>query len=149
MTGKKFQFKLEAVLKLRHHETELARRELGVAMAAVSDARSAFGRAHDQLEELLSLSPSGNLLSGMRRLAEMRSAAIDTVDKANGLLTENLDVEALAREQVFDRLKREEALEKLKSHQRDEFEAMHSKAEQLMLDEFSVIGHVRKKLSTL
>jgi flagellar protein FliJ len=149
MSGKTFQFRLESVLKLRRHETELARRELASAMSEVAEARQALEASERQLQDLLDLPSNRRSLPVMRRLAEMRSASIDVIHRTEALLTEALELELQSREVVFDRLRRQEALEKLETHQRDEFEEMQRKAQQLMLDEFAVIGHVRKKLPTL
>jgi flagellar export protein FliJ len=143
MAGKKFQFRLEAVLKLRHHETEIARKALGQATMALDSAHSVLARAEAELNALLSRSVKGQPLPQLRRSSEMRSEALGRLEKARQAMEAALKKQQEARRTLADARLREEALGNLKTQQREAFDQEIEELQQRMLDELGVLAHSR------
>lgn len=144
MSGKKFQFRLEAVLKLRKLEAEQAKAHLAEALQAVVDCRQQIRESQAALEELLERALAGNAVHDLRRFAQARSSAIDLVETRKAKLAELEAQETAARHQLAARMRDQQALEDLRQRQKDAFVDARDKAEQMMLDELGVLGHGRK-----
>ena len=147
MAGKKFQFRLEAVLKLRRLEAERAKARLGDALRRVVEARERLRRGEEELESLLGKAIAGHAVHDLRRFAETRSAAIDRIETIREQLLELQAQETEARHELASRMRDQQALEDLKERQKEQFEEAHAYREQQMLDELGVIGFGRKKSS--
>ena len=144
MPGKKFQFKLEAVLRLRRQETTAARKELAEAMDAVQAAQARLESAREALKHLPETGPHTSLAE-LRRSADYAAHAVDAVEEAENRVAAAQNVRESSRKALARCMQAEEALENLKTHQQEEFEAAQAKAEQSLLDDLGVIAHLRNK----
>ncbi|MBO6575806.1 MAG: flagellar FliJ family protein [Rhodothermales bacterium] len=149
MTGKKFQFRLEAVLKLRRLEAERARVRLADALRQVVGSRQALAAAEQELNALLTRAATGNGVHDLRRFSDMRSNAIDRVEQARKLVAELEAGELAARHELAARMRDQQALEDLRERQHEQFLDGVRKRDQETLDELGVIGFGRRPAPNL
>jgi flagellar FliJ protein len=145
MSGKKFQFRLETVLKLRRLEAERAKTQLATALRAIVECRQKIRQSEEELDTMLSRALEGKVVQDLRRFAEARSAAIDAVETFKNDLEGLVAAETEARNALAVKMTDQKALEDLRERQAEAFYEEGARQEQLRLDEFAVIGHGRRQ----
>ncbi len=148
MAGKKFRFSLESVLKLRKHETEHARQDLGRAARARQDQEEHVRHMRHRL-----MTFSGAVTVGvvdpvaLQRQVAFRQDAQRQYDQARTELALRQQREGEARRELQQKHSAEESLQVL----REKEEVLHKKAQQdaedAFLDEQAISGFHRKKAS--
>lgn len=146
MSGKSFRFSLEPVLRLRKHETDVARRRLERAVAARREAEKIVAEAEDILNERVSRQhPHGPIgTMAMRRMATFREDARQKLDLARQRLVELLRAEEEARRMLVERQRDEETLEQLRDEEQNAFSKDALAAEYAFTDEQALSGYLRK-----
>ena len=143
MAGKKFQFRLQTVLKLRRLEAERAKVRLGQATAALVESRQRLRRSQEDLDALISRQQECDSVQDFRRFSEMRSAAIDRTETLRAEVRRLTERETAARRELGERMRDQKALDELRTRQLEEHLAEIDQAEQKILDELGVIGYSR------
>ncbi len=144
MAGKKFRFSLESVLKLRRHETECARQDLGKATRACREQEDHVRHMQHRLMSFAGFAPGVMDPLALRRQAAFRKDAQRRVEQARQELAQRQQREGQARQELQQKHSAEEALQIL----REKEEAVHKKeqqdAEGAFLDEQAISGFSRK-----
>jgi flagellar protein FliJ len=148
MSGNKFQFRLETVLKLRRLEAEQAKAKLAEALKEVASCRATLARDEEELNSLLSRAAAGNVVNDLRRFAELRSGAMDRCATVRQQLAELQESELQARHALGARMRDEQALDDLRTKQLTEFVEARQRREQKVLDDMGLIGFSRAQTST-
>lgn len=148
MPGRKFHFRLEAVLKLRRLEAERAKADLAEAVRRVVAARLELENSQNELDELLTMASTGQAITDLRRFAQARSEALDRTESLRFKVREMEQAEAGAKSVLADRMRDHQALEDLRIRQLEEFKSATAYAEQMALDEFGVTRYGRRQSST-
>lgn len=146
MTGKSFRFSLEPVLRLRKHETDLARRHLEQAVDARRDAEALVEKAEailsDRVMQLVPEGPTGTTV--IQRIATFREDARRKLETARHHLAKLEAVEEEARRYLTERQRREETLEQLRTAEKVEHDAEAEATELAFIDEQALAGYNRK-----
>ncbi len=150
MAGKKFQFSLASVLRLRRHEADRARQALAQAVEARKAQEAKLREADERLREASEtacLTGTADPLA-FRRFATYRSHLQRVRDRESHSLREIQLEEARARKTLIQRRRAEETLQTLydEEHARHVRELLESETK--LLDEQALISHYRKHLDT-
>lgn len=146
MAGRSFRFSLDSVLRLRKHETDLARRRLERAVAARDEAERLVAEAENILSDrVMNLIPPGSTgTTTMRRIATFREDARQKLEVARHQLAELIKMEEQARRLLIERQRDEEALDQLREAEKDEHDKTAQAAELAFIDEQALSGYIRK-----
>ena len=147
MSGKKFQFSLSNVLKLRQHEAERAREAL-VRAARRSEQQAAHVEAMRlRLQEVAGSAPRGGIidLNHLRRHEALRREAQRSYERACRDLDRLRQEEHHARERLVGRHRDQETLQTLRDQEHERFVQDRAQAEMTFLDEQAMISFHKKR----
>lgn len=149
MAGKKFQFSLASVLRLRRHESDQARQSLARAVQSrrQQEARLAelIRRLRDTHPQLPDQGPADPL--AFRRLAAYRAHLERACDRERRTLEDLRRSEARARDTLIQKQRREESLQALHDEEKARHLQEEEKAETDFLDEQALLGFLKHKRS--
>ena len=145
MPGKKFRFSLQKVLELRRHETEQARQALADAEHALEQKEAELERAQTRLAECRRRMEAARRQDPARiqQADAFRREARQTVDELREAVEAGRERVERARAEVQERRQGEEALEELRSQEKDQHDHEQEKASEAFFDEQAVIRHER------
>lgn len=146
MSGKKFQFSLASVLKLRMHETESARQHLSNLLQQKEVQEGIAEQLRHDLTSVVKSRATGS--TGQRALSRheaFRVQAQDRYDEAIRRLEQLEEQIDDARLHVVERKTAEEALERLREDEQDKSEQEHRAAETQFLDEQAISSFQRQR----
>lgn len=149
MTGKKFQFSLDRVLKVRQHEAEDAQRVLARRMQERQQQETRVTAARQRLERLgrgIEVGASTGSVS-IRRGDAFRQDAQHALDEALQALERQRALEREARQAVLERRRAEEALQTLSDQERARHRKKQDAVETNVLDEQALTGFRRNRAS--
>lgn len=142
--AKKFNFKLETVLKLRSDKTEEAKTELQTII------RRRIEKEELIESEKLKLENHGKTRNNHKKLEEIQqfyyhkeSIALE-IKKLRMELDNLLDIESLKRTKYNEALKEEKVFQNLKDKKKTEFLAEIDRKEQIELDEIAIRQYSKK-----
>lgn len=142
--AKKFNFKLDTVLRLRSDKTEEAKTELQLII------RKRIEKEQLIEEEILKLALHNKTRDEHKKLEEIQAFYYhkeyinQEIKKLNMELDNLLDIESLKRIKYNEALKEEKVLQKLKDKKKSEFMAEIEHKEQLELDEIAIRQYTNK-----
>ena len=142
--AKKFNFKLDTVLRLRSDKTEEAKTELQIII------RKRIEKEQLIEEEILKLALHNKTRDEHKKLEEIQAFYYhkeyinQEIKKLNMELDNLLDIESLKRIKYNEALKEEKVLQKLKDKKKSEFMAEIEHKEQLELDEIAIRQYTNK-----
>ncbi len=146
MSGKKFQFSLESILKLRRHEAEGARRDLLKIVREVKSQSDVVDDARIYLYRIVSSRSNG--VTGQRSLSRYESFRQDAqhrFDTAKRKLQHLRDMEVDARIRFIECKGAEDAVERLREQEEEQYWKNHKAAERQLLDEQAISNFQRQK----
>lgn len=146
MSGKKFQFSLASVLKLRMHETECARQELSKLIEQRDQQDHVAQQLRRDLLEVVQSRATG--ATGQRALSRheaFRSQAQQRFDDAIRVLKHLNEKVNEARLRLVERKTAEEALKQLRDDERAKSLQEHKAAETQFLDEQAISSFQRQR----
>jgi len=142
--AKKFNFKLDTVLRLRSDKTEEAKTELQLII------RKRIEKEKLIEEEISKLALHNKTRDEHKKLEEIQAFYYhkdyinQEIKKLNMELDNLLDIESLKRMKYNEALKEEKVLQKLKDKKKSEFIAEIERKEQLELDEIAIRQYTNK-----
>ncbi len=143
---KKFQFRLEALLKLRANAVEQAKNALATALQNRMKKEDELYMKEQYFSELLILEQSQKQsVSEMQANWHHRQAVqheIHTLEREKNKLVE---VEDKKRYELAETMKQEKTVEKLKERKKTEYHEIIAKEEQVFLDEIAGRSHGKSK----
>ena len=148
MSGKKFRFSLESVLRLRKHETETARQDLALIRKQVHEQEAHVSDTERYLKEVISSRTTG--ATGRHHLSRYeayRREAQHHLDEARKRLARLKDLEHEARIAVMEKKGAEEAMEQLKEQERDKHWREHLAAETRILDDQAISSYQKHRMA--
>lgn len=147
MSGKSFHFSLDSVLQLRKHETEMVRRRLQDAAAALRRAEHAAEQAENVLSDRIQADlPAGaGGVASFQRLAGFREDARRKLNEAKRKIEVLSAREEETRRELVLRRQEEESLEQLYQEEKAAFEKTQEEAEMAFLDEQAVTTYNRQR----
>ncbi|WP_457651528.1 flagellar FliJ family protein [Rhodocaloribacter sp.] len=150
MAGKKFQFSLASVLRLRSHESNRARRRLARAIEARKVQEAKLAEAETRLTEANLTAPLTGAADPLtfRRFAAYRTHLQRVRDRERRTLTQKRMDEERARTALIERRRAEETLQTLHDEERARHIREINESEIAFLDEQALISHFRKQRST-
>ncbi len=150
MAGKKFQFSLASVLRLRSHESNRARRRLTHAIETRKAQEAKLAEVETRLAEANLTAPLTGTAGPLafRRFAAYRTHLQRVRDRERRALTQKRMDEANARTALIERRRAEETLQTLHDEERARHLREISESEIAFLDEQALLGHFRKLRST-
>lgn len=146
MRGKKFEFSLASVLKLRMHETECARQELAGIILERERQEGAVEQAERYLRDVVASRSTGS--TGQRALSRheaYRREALDRLEAAKQKLNHLVKLEKEARLELIQRKGAEEALKQLRSEEEETFWKDFRMEEAKFLDEQAISSFQRQR----
>ncbi len=146
MPGKRFQFSLYSVLKLRMHETEGARQNLSDILRQRERQEAEANDARRELDEIVRSRARG--ATGQRELSRheaFRNQAQQRLDEATRRLGNLKLREQDARIRLIERKAAEEALKQLRADEEAKFWKEHRSAETKFLDEQAISSYHRQR----
>ena len=149
MAGKKFRFSLDSVLKLRAHETEIAREAMGWAVRKRQEQELEVQKARQRLQELAKKRLYGAIDSmALRHHDAFRRDAQKIIEEAKQELLQAIQNEENARQIVVKKRREEESLQKLYEKEEMAHRKEMETAENQFLDEQAITSYCRQKLQT-
>jgi flagellar protein FliJ len=147
MPGKKFKFALENVLKLRHIETEEARKNLASAVQACEGQEAVLDEANRRLADILSSSPTGTNVDprSLKQYDSFRRDAQRAATDAQRELALRQRAAQEARDRLMERRRAEEALTNLRDEQAQEHKRTAEARDLAFIDEQAVSKYTRQK----
>ena len=137
MAGKKFQFSLAQVLRLRQHETEQCRHALARAIQNRKKQEQQVAYARESLKHLMA--GYGGIhsiaLTDIRKQQALKEANLLQIEKEELLLIELQKEERKRRAQLVVRNSEEEALKTLKEQEKARFEEEERMIEHKLIEE--------------
>lgn len=146
MVGKKFRFSLDTVLKLRAHETECARQDLGIVREQLREQEERLERAKADLGELSGKKVFGSV--GQRSLSRsdaFRREAQERLDEERRRLKHLKELEEDARLRLVEKKGAEEAIQGLREQEEEKYWKSYYSTETGILDEQAIAGYTRRK----
>ncbi|GIV59772.1 flagellar FliJ family protein [Rhodocaloribacter litoris] len=145
MAGKKFQFSLQSVLKLRRHESDTARQALARTMEARKTQEERLAEIEARLHEAAEreLQARRTAPQDFRRLAAYRLELQQARDRERRSLEQKRLEEERARHRLLARRRAEETLQTLHDEQKMQHEQALQRAETDLLDEQALMTHLR------
>lgn len=146
MSGKKFQFSLQSVLRLRSHEAERARQALAEIRREIRSTQETIAAAEEHLTSIIHLRAVGS--TGQRSLSlreAFRQEAHEQLENARRDLEELRRREEDARIELLQRLGAEDAIRRLEEQERTRHWKKFEAAEAQQMDEQAVSGFQREK----
>ena len=146
MSGKKFQFSLASVLKLRMHETECARQDLSNLLKQRDEQDSAAEQLRSELVAIVHSRGTGS--TGQRALSRheaFRAQAQQRLDEAVRMLEQLNERVNDARLRLIERKTAEEALKRLREDEEARSLLEHRTAETQFLDEQAISSFQRQR----
>ncbi len=145
MSGKKFTFPLDSVLRLRRHETEEARQALATVAQSRAELEERLEEARLRLLDIASSVPGGSTgAMKMRQFDAFRRDAQRALTETERALAAKRKAEDDARGHLIVRRGEEEVLNKLREQQQAAHVSEQQHAEGAFLDEQAVAGFFRK-----
>ena len=146
MAGKKFRFSLESVLKLRKHETNVAREELAWLMQQkqlqIERVEAAQTRLHDFTREgLRGVFDS----TALRQYDAFRNDALQCLDENRKKLQLITNKEEEARSTVMKKRSAQEALQRLYEKEESKHKKESETADIEFLDEQAITSYFRQR----
>lgn len=146
MPGKRFQFSLLSVLKLRMYETENARQELSSILRQRDQREAEAAHARRELDDIVRSRVSGSTAQReLSRHEAFRNQAQHRLDEANRLLEYLAIREHDARIRLIERKAAEEALKQLRENEEAEFWREQRSTEMKILDEQAISSYQRQR----
>lgn len=146
MAGKKFQFSLASVLKLRMHETECARQDLASILQQREQQEEVVERARGELTGIVRSRATG--ATGQRTLSRheaFRMQAQERLEEEIRALKSLQHREEEARMRLIERKAAEEALARLREDEEIQFWKEYRAAESQFIDEQAISGYQRQR----
>lgn len=149
MTGKRFKFDLENVLKLRRHETERARQMLVDAAMERERHESLLADSQRRLREIAMSAASHGTVGSItfRQHDAFRRDAHRAFEQAARALKQKQQAEDEARKQLVEHRRAEEALQNLHDQKREAHLREQETVDLAFLDEQALSSFARKRLS--
>ena len=147
MSGKSFHFSLDSVLRLRKHETEMVRRQLQEAAAALRRAEQLASEAEGVLSARIKadLPAAEGGVASMQRLAGFREDARRKLNQARRKIQDLSVREEETRRELVMRRQEEETLQQLYETEKAAFIKTQEDAEMAFLDEQAVTNYNRRQ----
>ncbi len=149
MSGKKFQFSLASILKLRQHETEQKKQDLAKKMQdrrsqekEVSNAREHLADISSDIQEKQALT-----VKSLKRRQAFQDQARETLQKANERLENLIQQEQQTRADLIQKKSAEEALQSLHDQEKANHIRGLETAENKQIEEQALESYRRKKLA--
>ncbi len=149
MSGKKFQFSLASILKLRQHETEQKKQDLAKKMQdrrsqekEVSNAREHLAVISSDIQEKQALT-----VKSLKRRQAFQDQARETLQKANERLENLIQQEQQTRADLIQKKSAEEALQSLHDQEKANHIRGLETAENKQIEEQALESYRRKKLA--
>ena len=145
MPGKKFRFSLKKVLELRRHETEQARQALAGAERELQQKEAELERARDRLAERRRRVEEARQQDPARiqQADAFRREARRKVEEIRGAVEACRERVERARADLQERRRAEEALDELRSQEKEQHDREQKKADEAFFDEQAVLRHER------
>ena len=144
--GKKFRFTLETVLRLRAHETECARQDLGTIREQIREQEERIEAALANMEDLSLKKVTGSVgQMSLSRSDAFRREAQERLDEESRRLEHLKEMEEDARLRLVERKSAEEAFQRLREQEEEKYWKMYYSAETGILDEQAIAGYTRRK----
>lgn len=149
MAGKKFEFSLERVLRVRQREAEGAQRVLAQRMRERQQQEARVAEARGRMESLDDGVEAGTSLGlvSLRQGHAFRQDARRTLDEAVQALERQRALEREARRAALERRRVEEALRTLSDQERARHRQEQDAAETSLLDEQALLGFRQNRAS--
>ena len=146
MIGKKFRFSLETVLKLRAHETECARQDLGAIREHIREQEERIEAAMANLDELSRRKVTGSVgQKSLSRSDAYRREAQERLDEERRRLEHMKELEEDARLRLVEKKGAEEAIQRLREQEEEKYWKTYYSVETGILDEQAIAGYTRRK----
>lgn len=146
MSGKKFQFSLSSVLKLRMHETECARQDLSSILGRLQRQEREVEKVRSELDEIVRTRATGATGQyALSRHEAFRSQAQQHLEDASRMLERLKEQEQEARIRLMERKAAEEALKQLRADEEAKFWKEHRSVETKFLDEQAISSYRRQR----
>ena len=146
MSGKKFRFSLDSVLKLRSHEAECARQDLAHVREEIRRQEALVEDAERGLRSALDARLTGS--AGQHAFARQeahRQIASDRLQKERRKLDHLKEMEEEARLTLMQRKGAEETIRNLEEQERTSYLKKLESAESEQLDEQAITGFQRRR----
>lgn len=146
MSGKKFRFSLDSVLKLRSHEAECARQDLAEIRQDIQQQEQRLEVAEEALRTAVEARKTGS--TGQRSLARteaFRQAAHERVQVERRKLDQLREREEEALLVLMKRKSAEETIRHLEEQERISYWKDFRSAESEQLDEQAITGYQRQR----
>lgn len=146
MSGKKFRFSLDSVLKLRSHESECARQDLADIRKNVHRQLEVVEAAESDLADAVSKRTTGS--TGQRRLQRFdayRREAHDKLEQERRKLLTLREREEENRLRLIECKSAEDAIRRLREQELERYRKAYEAAESQQLDEQAITSYQRQR----
>lgn len=142
--AKKFNFKLDTVLRLRSDKTEEAKTELQLIIRKRIEKETLIESEYSKLAKHNKTRSEHKKLEEIQAFYYHKEFINQEIKKLKMELDNLLDIESLKRIKYNEALKEEKVLQKLKDKKKSEFMAEIEHKEQLELDEIAIRQYTNK-----
>jgi flagellar export protein FliJ len=143
--AKRFQFRLEPVLRLRTHKVNEAKEELGSVMRKRMDKEQKLADKQNYFSDLLTDKTGQYSAAELQAQISHENAVKEEIIKLENEKEQLLEIESFKREKLTVAMKEEKILEKLKERKLITHNENISKEEMKVLDELAITGSLKKE----
>jgi flagellar protein FliJ len=142
--AKRFQFRLEPVLRLRTHKVNEAKEELGSVMRKRIEKEQDLIDKQNYFTDLLIVKAGQYSAADLQAQISHENAVKEEIKKLEKEKEQLLEIESLKRDKLTVAMKEEKILEKLKEKKLIIHNEDASKEEMKVLDDLAIAGSLKK-----
>ena len=145
---RRFTFRLDSILRLRQYEEKVARQQLQEALSRLAvaerDLDTLQQHSHAVRQRRRQLVQQGAEAALLAACAQNQAALDAAVQLQRGVVRDLEALVAKRREEYLARQRERQTMEELKDQAWQEFQAEELRAEQSLLDEVALSGHIHR-----